>query len=97
MTAIGLMLTMHGASAQSAASSSNPPIPAAASSGGEAPAIEEIVVTAEKHSENLQQAPAAITVVSGEVLAARGFQDIRDATVLFPSVEFSPLGSITHL
>ncbi len=97
MTAIGLMLTMHGASAQSAASSSNPPIPAAASSGGEAPAIEEIVVTAEKHSENLQQAPAAITVVSGEVLAARGFQDIRDATVPFPSVEFSPLGSITHL
>ena len=59
--------------------------PAAASSGE----LEEVVVTAEKRSENLQKTPAAVTVVSGQDLVDERISNARDLEVLAPSANFA--------
>jgi len=67
--------------------------PAASSDEG----LAEIVVTAEKRSQNLQKTPAAITEVSGQDLINLNLSDIRNAELLFPSVKFGILSTETHL
>lgn len=67
--------------AQSAA-----PAPATAAGSADAGGAAEIIVTAEKRSVSLQKAPAAITVVSGASLNARGVQDVAQLQVTLPSV-----------
>jgi iron complex outermembrane receptor protein len=69
---------------------------AAAAAGGSTE-LAEVVVTAEKRSENLEKAPVTISVVSGEDLTTRGVEDISEATVLFPSVKFGQISGTTHL
>jgi iron complex outermembrane recepter protein len=59
--------------------------------------LTEVVVTAEKRAENLEKAPATISVVSGEDLQVRGIDEISEATVLFPSVKFGQISGTTHL
>src|SRR5579863_10742061 len=59
--------------------------------------LAEVVVTAEKRAENLEKAPATISVVSGEDLQVRGIDEISEATVLFPSVKFGQISGTTHL
>jgi iron complex outermembrane receptor protein len=59
--------------------------------------LQEIVVTAEKRSENVQKAPATVSVVSGEELVTRGVGDISQATQLFPSVKFGQISGTTHM
>lgn len=49
---------------------------------------EEIVVTAMKRSQNLQDIPAAVSAVSGEALQARGLVDVQTITQAVPSVNF---------
>lgn len=49
---------------------------------------EEIVVTAMKRSENLQDIPAAVSAISGEALQARGLVDVQTLTQAVPSVNF---------
>ena len=52
-------------------------------------AIEEIVVTARKREENLQDTPIAITAVNGAELEARGAADLSAIESLAPNVHFS--------
>jgi iron complex outermembrane recepter protein len=59
--------------------------------------LQEIVVTAEKRSENVQRAPATISVVSGEELQTRGIQDISQSTVMFPSVKLGQISGTVHM
>ena len=59
--------------------------------------LEEVVVTAEKRSENLQKAPTTISVVSGADLLTQGIDDISAATAVFPSVKFGQISGTTHL
>ena len=65
---------------------------AAAAAPNEAPAadaslqIEEIVVTAEKRAENVQDVPVAVTVVTGDALAKAGLSEFADLTKLSPSL-----------
>ena len=59
--------------------------------------LSEIVVTAEKRTENLEKAPVTVSVVSGEDLTIRGIDDISEATVMFPSVKFGQISGTTHL
>jgi iron complex outermembrane receptor protein len=59
--------------------------------------LTEIVVTAEKRSENIEKAPVTVSVVSGDDLAIRGIDDISEATVMFPSVKFGQISGTTHL
>ncbi len=51
--------------------------------------LEEIVVTAQKRSQNLQQVGMAIDAFSGEQLAAIGIEDSYDVATLSPGVHIS--------
>lgn len=50
--------------------------------------IEEILVTARKREENLQDIPIAITAVTAEEMINRGINDLRDLSRFIPSVTF---------
>ena len=56
-----------------------------ASDGG----LEEIVVTARKRSENLQETPVAVSAVTGDTLDERGINDIAGAAKFVPSLVFN--------
>ncbi len=60
-------------------------------------ALEEIVVTAQKRSENLQQIPIAITAISGEELDRIDLNEIQDIAIQTPSLEFSRAGGEAQL
>jgi iron complex outermembrane receptor protein len=51
--------------------------------------IAEIIVTAQKRSENVQDVPIAITAVSGETLTDRNITDVQSLAKLVPGVVFS--------
>jgi iron complex outermembrane recepter protein len=59
--------------------------------------LSEVVVTAEKRSENVQKAPATVSAVSGDDLVTRGVADISQSTVMFPSVKFGQISGTTHM
>jgi iron complex outermembrane receptor protein len=50
--------------------------------------ISEIVVTAERRAERLQDVPAAVTALSGDNLEARGIDTISDLTAMAPNLNF---------
>jgi iron complex outermembrane recepter protein len=50
--------------------------------------VEEIVVTAQKVEENVQDVPIAITAVSGDTLVAAGTTSLENLSQLVPSVTF---------
>ena len=51
-------------------------------------ALEEIVVTARKREENLQDVPIAVTAISAEALQREGVQDVQDLIERDPSLSF---------
>ena len=77
-SAVGLALlaAAAGTHAQQA------PATATAEVGG----LQEIVVTAERRSENLQNVPIAVTAYTADALQSRGLTDIHALTALTPSV-----------
>ena len=67
----------------------------------------DIIVTAQKRSERLQDVPLAVTVVSGDAIAAQtgsrpelsttgGTSDARFLSALCPTVEFGLLNATMH-
>jgi iron complex outermembrane receptor protein len=56
--------------------------------------LEEIVVTANKREENLQQAPLAISAVGSEQLELRGLSEVKDLSAIAPNV--SIVGGTTN-
>ncbi len=50
--------------------------------------LEEIVVTAQRRSESLQETPVAVSVISGDQLAAKHVTDISNLGAVTPSVAF---------
>ena len=60
-------------------------------------ALEEITVTAEKSTQNLQKTAAAVTVVSADQLINNGITDLRQAQQLVPSVRFQAEGNNTQV
>lgn len=76
--AFGLLATGHAAYAQ------QPDAQANADDGG----LEDIIVTARKIRERLQDAAVSVTTVSGETLAQRGIRDLAEITKLASSVKF---------
>jgi iron complex outermembrane recepter protein len=85
------LLVLAGVTQPSAFAADVPNAPEAADE------LQEVTVTAEKRSENLQKAPATISVVTGEDLVTRGVEDISEATVLFPSAKFGQISGTTHM
>ena len=51
--------------------------------------IDEIVVTARKRAESLQETPIAITALSGEEIEQRGVADVTDIALYAPNVDIS--------
>lgn len=66
------------------AQSSVVPQPAESDAG-----LADIVVTAQKRSESAQRLPAAVSVMSSELLAARGVVDVKGVENLLPSAKLN--------
>jgi len=64
-----------------------PAVTAFAQEGGGT--IEEVVVTARKRAENLQEIPVAVTAVSGESIKAQSIESIREVANQTPSLAIS--------
>lgn len=64
------------------------PVAGAQQSGGDL--LEEIVVTAQKRTENLQDVPLAVTAISGDALTRAGVDSFSDLTKVVPSLTFTP-------
>ena len=66
--------------------------PASAASAQEAAApqggIEDIVVTAQRRAENMQDVPVAVTVANAETLAESGITNVTNLNTLSPSISF---------
>lgn len=56
-----------------------------------------IVVTAQNRSENIQDVPIAINVISGEALKQAGITDFKDIGKLAPSVQITDDNSVIHV
>ncbi len=54
--------------------------------------IEEIVVTAQKREQSIQQVPISMTAISGAVLAEQGVTDVREALQLVPNASVDAAG-----
>ncbi|HMD72880.1 MAG TPA: TonB-dependent receptor plug domain-containing protein, partial [Steroidobacteraceae bacterium] len=50
------------------------------------PALTEIVVTAQKREQNLQDVPISVMAISGQQLKDAGITDIKNLTVLTPGM-----------
>jgi len=66
----------------------------AAEAADESGGLEEILVTANKREESLQQAPLSISAVSAEQLELRGLTEVKDLSAIAPNV--SVLGGTTN-
>lgn len=67
-----------------------------AATAQQASAVEEVVVTAQKRAENVQDVPISVTAFSGETLKAAGVQDIRDLRRLTPSLYLATSSNTTN-
>ncbi|MBK7251873.1 MAG: TonB-dependent receptor [Gammaproteobacteria bacterium] len=56
----------------------------------ESPALEEVIVTAQKQEQKLQDVPIAITALSGAELENRGITSFTGVAQSTPSISFSP-------
>lgn len=59
--------------------------------------LETIVVTAQKRTEDSQQVPVSVTAVSGQTIADRRLQTVKDLENLAPNVQLSRSSSIPTL
>ncbi len=57
-------------------------------------AIEEIIVTAQKKEESIQEVPISITVVKGEFLREAGIDDMHELVEFTPNVRFTTIGTV---
>ncbi|QQV77464.1 TonB-dependent receptor [Sphingomonas aliaeris] len=69
------------------------PADTAATPAAEDAAPGEIIVTAQKRSERLQDVPVAVSVVSGDALAAQGKVSLEGAQYLVPTLNFLKSGT----
>jgi iron complex outermembrane receptor protein len=56
-------------------------------------ALEEIMVTAQRRTERLQDVPLSVTVQTAEDLANAGIEDIRDLGIAVPGLNFNTQGA----
>ncbi|MFT4518455.1 MAG: iron complex outermembrane receptor protein [Halioglobus sp.] len=54
--------------------------------------LEEVIVTAQKRTESLQDVPIAVTAISGDKILSASMQDLVDLTSYVPNVSITPTG-----
>ena len=99
----GCLLPVYSALAQTATSTppeaavNNPTstnaqvgAPTPGADGAERGGIQDIVVTAQRRSENLQRAAIAVSAISGDALAAAGITRPTELTAVIPSLQVAP-------
>lgn len=67
---------------------------ASAPSEGNANQLEEIVVTAQKRAQNLQEVPLSVTAVGAEALAARGITNVVDLGNSVPGLQIQEFSGL---
>ena len=65
----------------------------AADAAGNAPALDEIIVTAQKRAENLQDVPISVVALSAQQLQDAGVTNIRDLQILTPGLTVTSEGN----
>jgi iron complex outermembrane recepter protein len=65
----------------------------AADASANAPALEEIIVTAQKRSENLQDVPISVVALSAQQIKDAGITDIRNLAILTPGLTVTSEGN----
>lgn len=68
------------------------PLPQAAAPQPEPAALAEVIVTARKRAERLQDVPVSVQAFSAEQLDARGVQSVRDLSEAVPGMQVTDLG-----
>jgi iron complex outermembrane receptor protein len=69
----------------------------AAAQGGAPDSLEEVVVTAQKRAESIQEIPIAITAISGEALQALNRDDVAAIAAQTPSLAYSEAGGESQI
>src|ERR1700742_1213307 len=82
--ALSLVLAMSGAFAGAHAF---------AADASSAPVLEEIIVTAEKRSENLQDVPISVVAINAQQIKDAGITDIRNLAILTPGLTVTSEGN----
>lgn len=85
-----ILLTGSAFAAHSAYAQAEPATPAVSSDNqANAESIGDIVVTAQRRSERLQDVPLAVTAVSPEAAQQLGLRNLRDIKLVVPGADFS--------
>jgi len=87
-TALVTMFMVPGALHAQAIDSAIPSAPAAETTSTEGPG--DIVVTARRREERLQDVPIAVTAVSAEALDSRGLESVTQVSQIAPNLQFTP-------
>src|SRR5690348_15222947 len=66
---------------------------ASAGTGSTPTGLEEIVVSAQRRTENLQTTPIAISAISGQLLESRNMDNVTDLGAFVPNAVIQPLGA----
>ena len=66
---------------------------ALAADASSAPVLEEIIVTAEKRSQNLQDVPISVVAISAQQIKDAGITDIRNLAILTPGLTVTSEGN----
>jgi outer membrane receptor protein involved in Fe transport len=66
--------------------------PADSSNASSGPALEEILVTAQRREENIDRVPISISAFSQSDLDQRGLKSVGDIAAVTPGVDFRPVG-----
>src|ERR1700743_1290845 len=82
--ALSLVLAMSGAFAGAHAF---------AADASSAPVLEEIIVTAEKRSENLQDVPISVVAINAQQIKDAGSTDIKNLAILTPALIWTSEGT----
>jgi iron complex outermembrane receptor protein len=85
-----LVAAASGAHAQTAGSASG-------SNAAAAPEVSEVIVTAQRRAERLEDVPISVTALSGTDLAKAGVTNLRDLQTVAPSFQVSSSGVFTQL
>ncbi|PTR11843.1 iron complex outermembrane receptor protein [Novosphingobium sp. GV055] len=94
--AIAMPAAAHAASAQSPDGPAQQP-PAAAAPEQPQAGLAEIVVTAQRRTENLQRAAIPVSAVAGDVLTKQSVTRADDLTRLVPALQVAPAASFTQI